>query len=75
MHDQFLIEYFYKYEKERANRPYLHQPFSDTWETYTWAEVGQKARRLATWLKKQCSNDVRECLLHYGRFHMETIEY
>ena len=52
-----LIEYFYGYEKERANRPFLHQPFGDTWETYTWAEVGDKARRLATWLKKQTSKD------------------
>ena len=57
MSDKFLIEYFYKYETERANRPYLHQPFGHTWETYTWGEVGQKARRLATWLKKQCPKE------------------
>ena len=49
-----LIEYFYDYEENRANRPYLHQPFGDRWETYTWAQVGEQARRLATWLKKQC---------------------
>ncbi len=57
MAQKFLVEYFYRYEKEKANRPFLHQPFGDTWETYTWAEVGDKARRLATWLKKQCPKE------------------
>ena len=53
MSNKTLIEYFYRFEKEKANRPFLHQPFGDKWETYSWAEVGDKARRLATWLKKQ----------------------
>lgn len=52
-----LIAYFYENEKNRPNEPYLHQPFGDNWETYTWAEVGEKARRLATWLKKQCPKE------------------
>ena len=52
-----LIEYFYDKEKNWADRPYLHQPFGDKWETYTWGEVGDKARRLATWLKKQCPKE------------------
>lgn len=55
--NKMLIEYFYEKEKNWADRPYLHQPFGDTWETYSWAEVGDKARRLATWLKKQCSKE------------------
>jgi len=54
---KLLIEYFYEKEKSKANDPYLHQPFGDKWETYTWAEVGDKARRLATWLKKQCPKE------------------
>lgn len=54
---KLLIEYFYEKEKSRATLPYLHQPFGDTWETYTWAEVGDKARRLATWLKQQCPKE------------------
>ncbi len=57
MSNHLLIEYFYRFEKEKADRPFLHQPFGDTWETYTWAEVGEKARRLATWLKKQCPKE------------------
>jgi long-subunit acyl-CoA synthetase (AMP-forming) len=57
MNEKTLIEYFYRFEKEKANRPFLHQPFGDSWETYTWAEAGDKARRLATWLRKQCPKE------------------
>lgn len=57
MRDTTLVEYFYRFEKEKANRPFIHQPFGDTWETYTWSEAGDKARRLATWLKKQCPKE------------------
>ena len=46
-----LIESFYEKEKLQADQPFLNQPFGDTWETYTWGEVGQMARRLATGLK------------------------
>ena len=54
---KLLIEHFYDKEKHWADRPYLHQPFGSTWETYSWGEVGDKARRLATWLKKQCPKE------------------
>ncbi|MEM7510575.1 MAG: AMP-binding protein [Bacteroidota bacterium] len=42
---------FYRWEKERANEPFLRQPFGDTWEVWTWGEVGHMARKLATGLK------------------------
>ncbi|MEM8898068.1 MAG: AMP-binding protein [Bacteroidota bacterium] len=42
---------FYRWEKERANEPFLRQPFGDTWEEWTWGEVGHMARKLATGLK------------------------
>jgi long-chain acyl-CoA synthetase len=57
MSNKTLVEYFYQFEKEKASKPFLHQPFGETWETYTWAEAGDKARRLATWLKKQCPKE------------------
>ena len=57
MNKKPLIEYFYRFEKEKANRPFLHQPFGGSWETYTWAEAGDKARRLATWLRKHCPKE------------------
>ena len=42
---------FYRWEKERANVPFLRQPFGDNWEVWTWGEVGHMARKLATGLK------------------------
>ncbi len=42
---------FYKWEKNTPNAPFLRQPFGDTWETWTWAEVGQMARKMASGLK------------------------
>lgn len=37
--------------KSDAELPYLHQPFKGNWTTYTWAEVGRKARQVAAALK------------------------
>ncbi len=42
---------FYEWEKQLKDKPYLRQPFGDEWEEYTWGEVGNMARRLATGLK------------------------
>ncbi len=42
---------FYEWEKQFKDKPYLKQPFGDQWEEYTWGEVGDMARRLATGLK------------------------
>ena len=33
------------------DKTFLKQPFGDNWEEYTWGEVGQKARKLATGLQ------------------------
>ena len=52
MSDKFYDFPFYKWEKEKANDPFLRQPFGDNWEEYTWAEVGIMARKLATAIKK-----------------------
>jgi long-chain acyl-CoA synthetase len=42
---------FYEWEQKHRDRPLLRQPFGDNWETYTWGEVGQMARKLASGLK------------------------
>ena len=42
---------FYEWEQKHRDRPLLRQPFGDNWEIYTWGEVGQMARKLATGLK------------------------
>jgi len=50
--NQELFEFkFYEWEKQLKDKPYLKQPFGDEWEEYTWGEVGNMARRLATGLK------------------------
>lgn len=48
-----LLDAFYHRENNWSDRPYLHQPFGDRWETYTWGEVGTMARRVAAYLKDQ----------------------
>jgi long-chain acyl-CoA synthetase len=42
---------FYHWEKKFHDRPLLRQPFGDQWEEYSWSEVGQMARKLASGLK------------------------
>ena len=50
--NQELFEFkFYEWEKQLKDKHYLKQPFGDKWEEYTWGEVGDMARRLATGLK------------------------
>jgi len=46
-----LLDYFYEFEKSKANEVYLRQPINGNWKTYTWAEVGNQVRRMATALK------------------------
>ncbi len=42
---------FYELEKRLGDKPFLLQPFGDEWETWTYQEAGQKARKLAAGLK------------------------
>ena len=53
MDKKVLIQHFYEKEKNIPDQPYLNQPFGESWEVYTWGEVGQMARRLATHIGKQ----------------------
>lgn len=53
MKRQSLINFFYEKEERHPDKPYLHQPFGDRWETYSWGEVGEKARRMANYLLQQ----------------------
>lgn len=45
-----LIEKFYEWEANTPNDIMLNQPFGDQWESYTWGEVGQLARKVASGL-------------------------
>jgi len=45
-----LLEHFYNWEKNTPDRVFLKQPFGDEWKDFTWKQVGDQARRLATYL-------------------------
>jgi len=45
-----MIEFFYKNEAAFKDKPFLHQPFGDTWQSYTWHESGQMVRKMANHL-------------------------
>lgn len=46
-----FIDYFYKWEREKADQVYLRQPVGDSYIDYTWAEVGRQARTMAAYLR------------------------
>jgi long-chain acyl-CoA synthetase len=48
-----LVDSFYRHEKEQPDKIYLRQPVGDGFTDYSWADVGQQARRLATFLNSQ----------------------
>ncbi len=45
------LEYFYRWEKERPDQAFLRQPFGENWRITTYAEAGQKARKMVTALQ------------------------
>ncbi|GAB3173837.1 AMP-binding protein [Telluribacter humicola] len=45
-----LLHYFYHWEQQQPDKVYLRQPVGNQFVDYTWGEVGQQARRLATYL-------------------------
>lgn len=50
-HLETHIEAFYRWEKEKAQQPFLRQPYGKEWKTLTYAEAGQEARKIAAALK------------------------
>ena len=44
------LEMFYRWEKETPDQVYLRQPKNLQWTEYTWAEVADQVRRIATYL-------------------------
>ncbi|WP_116125737.1 AMP-binding protein [Lewinella sp. IMCC34183] len=53
MYDRTTLESFYAKEAAQPDKPFLHQPFGERWETYSWGETGQMARRIAAYLRDQ----------------------
>lgn len=46
-----MLQNFLDLEKKSPNAPFLRQPFGKKWEVYSYAEVGQMARKLAAALR------------------------
>ena len=42
---------FYEWEEKFKDKPYLRQPIGKKWDEYTWGQVGDMARRLASGLR------------------------
>lgn len=46
------LEMFYRWERETPDQVFLRQPTALQWREYSWAQVGNRARRVATWLRE-----------------------
>ena len=53
MHSKTPLEMFYHWEATTPHQVYLRQPRSLEWTEYTWQQVGDAVRRLATFLNAQ----------------------
>ncbi|EAY31727.1 AMP-binding protein [Microscilla marina] len=51
MGQKTILQSFYEKEQIMPNKSFLRQPFGDRWETYTWQQAAQMARKLATGLQ------------------------
>ncbi len=47
------LEMFYKWENETPNQVYLRQPKQLEWTEYTWRDVADQVRRIATFLQSK----------------------
>jgi long-subunit acyl-CoA synthetase (AMP-forming) len=48
---QTHLDFFYEWEKKQPNATFLRQPYGRDWKQFTWREVGEQARRMATALQ------------------------
>lgn len=46
-----ILDYFYRWEKEKPQDIYLKQPIGKKYQNYTWAKVGQEARKIVSALR------------------------
>ncbi len=47
------LECFYRWEQETPDKVYLRQAQKLQWREYTWREVGDRVRRLASYIREQ----------------------
>lgn len=48
------LEILYQREKQQADRIYLRQMIDRQWREYSWGEVMDRSRRVATFLRRHC---------------------
>ena len=51
MYNKTALQSFTERVSKQPKQPFLHQPFGPRWETYTWAEADEMARKLAAYLR------------------------
>lgn len=50
---QSPLEMFYRWERETPDQVYLRQPTKLVWQEYTWSEVADQVRRIASFLNSK----------------------
>ena len=60
---------FYRWEKEKAEQPFLRQPFGEDWKEYSWREAGQQIRKMANYLKRELPAKSKVAILSYNCSH------
>ena len=58
MSNTTLIEYFYKFEKEKAEEPFLYQPFGNDWGVDDTGTVGTAGLFLGQWRRSRFLREV-----------------
>ena len=51
--DELGLHRFYRWEREKGDRPFLTQPLEDTVREWTWAQAGDEIRRIVRYLHAQ----------------------
>ncbi len=63
------IEYFYKWEKELADKVVYYQPINGQWHTWTYAQAAQEVRRIAAYLKANYGEGAKIAILSRNCAH------
>ncbi|WP_223670764.1 AMP-binding protein [Kangiella shandongensis] len=66
---QNTLSAFYRWEKEKAQQPFLRQPFGQDWKEYSWQEAGQQIRKMAAYLKRELPGNSKVAILSYNCSH------
>jgi long-chain acyl-CoA synthetase len=68
--DYSPLTMFYQWEAEKPDATYLHQPTGQKWQKYSWRQVGEEARCIASALKALgMKSGERACILSKNCAH------